>query len=293
MTRARIEVPSVESKSLGDGVGYVAISQFNGNTGAQFVSAYRKLIDGGANGIVLDLRDDPGGYLDQAILVGRALIPQGVIVQIEDKAGNRRSYSTIPHEPGPPLVVLVNGNTASAAEIVAGAVQDHGVGTLVGTHTYGKASVQSLHNLSGAGGLRLTEARYLTPSGRYIDKVGLTPDVQVPAPGAGVFPEMPALGSRNLAPGASGTEVKGLQLRLDSLGYNPGPADGVFGPRTAAALHGFQSDSGLAAGAADAETLQALSARIDAKRRTVVRERQLDRAVEILRQKTSSVSNGG
>jgi carboxyl-terminal processing protease len=165
--------------------GYIRISQFQEKTDSEFEKAMKALEDeskGTLKGLVLDLRNDPGGLLDQAVKVADRFIESGLIVSVEGRKEDQkmkfhaRPDGTLTRYP---LVVLVNSGSASGAEIVAGAIQDHGRGLLVGTQTFGKGSVQTIIPLKDGSGLRLTTARYYTPSGRSIQAKGIVPDIIV------------------------------------------------------------------------------------------------------------------
>lgn len=181
IVRAVIHVKSVRYRRLGD-YGYVRIAQFQEGTAREFREALRKLqAEGRIKGLVLDLRNDPGGLLEEAVKVADEFLDKGLIVYTQGRTPEqRREYRAHPNGAPPwPLVVLVNAGTASGAEIVAGALQDHGRALLVGTKTFGKGSVQTLIPLEGGAGLRLTTAMYYTPKGRCIQAKGIEPDVVV------------------------------------------------------------------------------------------------------------------
>lgn len=180
ITRAKIDVPNVESDLLEDGVGYVRLYSFNASAASDVRESVEKLTAEGARGFVLDLRNNPGGLLSSSVEVGSLFIPEGVIVTVEERSGEPERYrATGDAITDAPLVVLVNGNSASASEIVAGALQDHGRAILVGEKTFGKGSVQQIEELSFGGAVKLTVAHYMTPKGRAIDRIGLAPDVVV------------------------------------------------------------------------------------------------------------------
>jgi len=181
ITRATIVVPSVTSKMLPNDIAYLQIFDFGQTTSQDFHDQLKALMAKNPKGIILDLRDNGGGYLDTAISVASEFIPKGVIVYEQSGDGTKKSYQATSGGLATgniPLVVLVNGYSASASEIVSGAIQDTGRGKLVGEKTYGKGTVQlviPLNNNQGA--MHITVARWLTPKGRQIDKIGLTPDV--------------------------------------------------------------------------------------------------------------------
>jgi len=180
ITRQEISVPSVEGRLLPNTrIGYVAISQFTEKTPDEMLQMLTKLKDQGMQGIILDLRDNPGGELTSATRVADNFIPEGPIVYIDYRTGAedvKRADDKYLHLP---LAVLVNGGSASAAEILAGAVKDTESGVLVGTRTFGKGIVQTVFTLGNDTGLKLTTARYLTPNKKDIHKKGINPDVVV------------------------------------------------------------------------------------------------------------------
>jgi carboxyl-terminal processing protease len=180
--RARIVIPSVEGEMLADGVGYVRINNFGQDTARDLRQALGQLERDGAAGLVLDLRGNPGGYLEAAIEVVSQFVGDGTVMLERFGDGREQQYTARPNGLATewPLVVLVDEGSASASEIVAGAIQDRGRGTLVGETTYGKGTVQVSTQLAEDGGVvKLTVARWLTPNGRTIQDQGLTPDVEV------------------------------------------------------------------------------------------------------------------
>lgn len=185
ITRDIIQVTSIRNRMIEPGVGYVRISQFQERTGRDFVEAMESLREeneGALDGLVLDLRNNPGGVLQASVDVVDALITQGLIVYTEGRLPNSASEfeanSDDPSE-GVNLVVLINGGSASASEIVAGAVQDHSRGVIMGTRSFGKGSVQTILPLNDNHAIKLTTARYYTPNGRSIQAQGIEPDIEV------------------------------------------------------------------------------------------------------------------
>jgi carboxyl-terminal processing protease len=187
ITRAVIEVKSVDSRMLEPGYGYLRISHFQTNTQEAVDSALQELeqkTEDGLQGLVLDLRNNPGGVLSAAVSVSDTFLEQGLVVYTEGRSNDSRlRYSARPGDAidGAPLVVLVNEGSASASEIVAGALQDHGRAVVVGKKTFGKGSVQTIQDLSAGGALKLTTARYYTPDGRSIQASGIEPDIRTGA----------------------------------------------------------------------------------------------------------------
>lgn len=181
MARRKVENPTVEYKMLADNIGYIEVTSFYEVTGEQFVAAVEDLNSQGMEGLIVDLRGNGGGLLDIAVEMLDYMLPAGKIVYTEDKDGNVTSEynSTDDQQFTKPLAVLVNGYSASASEIFAGAIKDYGIGTLVGTNTFGKGIVQRVFPLEDGSAVKLTIAKYFTPKGNDIHKVGIKPDVEV------------------------------------------------------------------------------------------------------------------
>ena len=184
ITRAIIKVTSVKSRSLEKGYGYVRITQFQSRTGDNLASAISKLKDenDGLKGLVLDLRNNPGGVLNAAVAVSDAFIDKGLIVYTEGRTNdsdNKFHATSGDLMKGAPLIVLVNGGSASASEIVAGALQDHQRAVILGTQSFGKGSVQTILPMNNGTAVKITTARYFTPNGRSIQAEGIVPDIKV------------------------------------------------------------------------------------------------------------------
>ena len=178
--RDEVEIQTVSYAMTEDYVGYICIAQFEDVTARQFEAAVEDLKSQGVKGIVVDIRNNPGGLLTSVVSMLKYILPEGLIVYTEDKAGNRREYSGNDNqELDMPLAVLVNGNSASAAEIFAGAIQDYEKGTIIGTQTYGKGIVQTVKPLTDGSAIKLTTAKYFTPKGQDIHGKGVTPDETV------------------------------------------------------------------------------------------------------------------
>lgn len=178
--REKIQSQTVEHEMKEDKIGYISVQGFEDVTYEQFKSALEDLEAQGMEGLVIDLRNNPGGNLDTVVEMLKLILPEGRIVSIKDKYGNEETYDCDgKHEFQKPLAVLVNGYSASASEIFAGAVKDYGIGTLVGTTTYGKGIVQELFSFEDDTMIKITTAEYFTPSGENIHKKGIQPDVEV------------------------------------------------------------------------------------------------------------------
>lgn len=179
-TRDTVEAQTVKYEMLEGKTGYLSVSEFDSVTYAQYEEALNELTDQGMTGLIVDLRNNPGGNLNTVCEMLDLVLPKGTIVYTEDKDGKRETAtSDDEHQINVPMVVLVNGNSASASEIYAGAIQDYGIGKIVGTQTYGKGVVQQIFDLGDGTSVKLTIAEYFTPNGRSIDGEGITPDVEV------------------------------------------------------------------------------------------------------------------
>lgn len=244
LLRARIEMQTVFAKWLEPGMGYIKITQFDGRTGGEFVEQLEKMEKEGLDALVLDLRDNPGGLLSEAVAVARAVMPAGEITRIVGRDGEAReiiySYASSPKPY--PMAVLVNGETASGAEIVAAALQDHKLAILVGSTTIGKATVQSYNSFPGGGGMRYTVARYVTPLQKDIHGCGIVPDYEMDVPRA--FKYYRYLYPKIMEKGSYGASVELLQEMLSIIGYDLN-VSAVFDRDTEEAMKQFQRDRGL------------------------------------------------
>lgn len=179
--RQRIEIETVEYSMLEEGIAYLQLTEFNAIAADKVRAALIDLLAQNPRGLILDLRDNPGGFVSSVEAIGEELLPEGVLFYETGKDGEREEHrvSGAGLATEIPLVVLINAGSASASEILAGAVQDHGRGVLIGEPSFGKGSVQLEHTLSDGSGLRVTTAHWFTPDGRGIDGQGLTPDILI------------------------------------------------------------------------------------------------------------------
>ena len=180
--RATIKIDTAKGTMLEDGMGYIRIASFSENTGKEFKAAYDSLEEQGMKGLIIDLRENPGGLVTSCVEIANMVVPKGPIVSVVERDGSKEVHESKLEESKYPIVVLIDGNSASASEILAGALQDTGAATLVGTKSYGKGSVQVVVPMLHDDGLKLTIAKYYTPNGRCIDGTGIEPDVEVELP---------------------------------------------------------------------------------------------------------------
>jgi carboxyl-terminal processing protease len=179
----QISIPTIESSIKNKNIGYIKVTQFAENTDADFINALNSMRNKNIKGLIIDLRDNPGGYVDDAINISNELLPKDTIFYTVDNAGKKEvSVSDDKHKLNIPIVVLVNGQSASASEIVSGALKDNKHAVLIGTKTYGKGVVQGTFDLKDGSAIKITVARYYTPSGVCIQGKGIKPDIKVELP---------------------------------------------------------------------------------------------------------------
>ncbi len=179
IVRKRIKIENIKSKVLEGNIGYISLKMFDGESERYFNQHLDALLAKNVRGLIIDVRDNPGGSYDQVVGIVDRIVPEGVIVYTEDRQKNKEYEYSDQTQLEVPLVILINGNSASASEILAGAVKDHNKGTLIGTTTYGKGLVQAVVDLKDGSGLKFTVARYFTPNGISIHGIGVEPDIKV------------------------------------------------------------------------------------------------------------------
>ncbi len=177
--REKVVIITAKERMLEDGIGYIRISNFGDHTASEFSKCLDNLKAYGVKGIVIDLRNNPGGTLDSVVKVADYLLPEANIITIKDKQGNEKKYDSDADYNDLPVCVLMNKYSASAAEALAGAIADNGRGILIGEKSFGKGVVQSIFEMGDGTAFKLTTARYYTPGGTCIDKVGITPQIEV------------------------------------------------------------------------------------------------------------------
>lgn len=179
IVRAVIDINQIEYEMLKNNIGYIDIASFDQNVSLDFSNAYFELTKQGAKSIIIDLRNNPGGYMSGALSIANLFIKNGILVSTVDKDGKRTDYPATSNGYDIPIVILINESSASASEILTGALKDHGIATVVGTKSYGKGLIQEIVGLSDNGAVRVTIAEYYTPNYNKINKIGITPDVVV------------------------------------------------------------------------------------------------------------------
>jgi len=180
VTRGRVESPTIVYEMKEDGIGYIQITEFDDITSDQFIKAYDDLKGQGLNALIIDLRSNGGGNLSTVLAISEQLLPKGIITYTEDRDGYREEYTCAgKNEIQIPCVVLTNGYTASASELLTGALRDYGKATIIGTNTFGKGIVQSVMALGDGSGLKFTTSSYFTPKGECIQGYGIAPDIEL------------------------------------------------------------------------------------------------------------------
>ena len=182
LVRANITVNRIESGMLADGIGYIYLYEFAGDCATEFAAAVRQLEASGAKGLIIDLRDNPGGWVNDAESIGDIFLDKGTLCYLQYNDGSREYYSTKDGKTEMELVILMNEHSASSSEILAGALKDRADATIVGVQSYGKGIVQTVIGLDGGAGMQMTIAQYYTPNGNAVHKVGITPDVEIHLP---------------------------------------------------------------------------------------------------------------
>jgi len=179
IVRKKIKVSNIEWEMLEGNVGYIRILMFDNDAYSYFAKALDELAAKGMKGLIIDVRDDPGGDYEQVVEIADRLLPKGLIVYTEDRNKKRDEKFSDERQFDKPLAILVNGNSASASEVLSGAIKDHKKGKLIGTKTFGKGLVQQVYGFKDGSGLKLTVSRYFTPSGQCIQGIGIEPDIKV------------------------------------------------------------------------------------------------------------------
>jgi len=289
IVRDIIEINPVEYEIKENNIGYIMIRQFNANTYENMAEAVAELLDKKVDGFIIDLRNNPGGSLSEVVKVSDYFLDKKTpIVHIEYKGDNKTSYKArIGKVINKPIVVLVNEGSASASEIFAGAIQDTKTGTIVGTQTYGKGTVQTVIPITNGGGVKLTIAEYLTSNGRKIDGIGLTPDIVVENHAAenrdDIISFAPMIEDVESKKDDKGLNIYGAQQRLGYLGYDV-EATGILDEKTYEAIKKFQESQDISPdGTLDFETRNKLSEETLEAYQNGIEDLQLQKAIEIIK----------
>ncbi|MFT9600078.1 S41 family peptidase [Mesobacillus sp.] len=283
ITRDTIPIETVYGEMLDDGIAKVQITNFSQNTANELVNILNDLQKQGMKGLVLDLRQNPGGLLDQAIKISSLFVPEGeILFQVEDREGNVEKYaSENKNNQSLPLVVIIDKGSASASEILAGAVSESAGVPLVGEKSFGKGTVQRAEDFSDGSNMKFTTEKWLTPKGNWIHKKGIKPDHEVPMPEYASLPFIDP--ETELKVSTASEQVKAAQKMLKALGFEPGREDGFYDEKTEEAVIAFQKskeleETGILKGSSTIELMNALREQIKND------DPQVQKAIEVLKQ---------
>lgn len=290
VVRDDIDVQTVYSKMLEDDIGYIDIRQFALNTGESFSTHLSDLEEQELKGLVIDLRNNPGGVLSVVVDMVEHFIPEGeVIVQVEDGNGLRQKEISEGGEKHYPVVVIINEGSASASEIMAAALQQSAHMKVIGMPSFGKGTVQQTFDSGGGDGsnVKMTIAKWLTPDGTSINEVGVQPDVKVELPEYYMATVLPK--DEELTFDQNSIHVRSVQLMLTALGFDPGRTDGYFSEKTELAVKAFQKVHELnVTGIVDTDTANKLETAYAEKLRAQESDLQLQKALEVLKEELAN-----
>ncbi|MFZ7944330.1 S41 family peptidase [Bacillus sp. S3] len=284
IVRDTIPIETVYGEMVDDTIAKVQITSFSTNTSKELVATLNDLQKKGMKGLVLDLRQNPGGLLDQAVSITSMFVPKGkIIVKEEDRNGKIKEIaSQNDGNPNLPLVVLIDKGSASASEIFAAAVKESAGVPLVGEKSFGKGTVQTAADFKDGSNLKYTIAKWLTPNGNWIHKKGIVPDVEVALPEYATLPIINP--DKELTESTSSTEIQTAQKMLKAVGYDPGREDGFFDEKMKEAVIAFQTAQGLPAdGILKGDSTMKLMELLREKIKTS--DTQLQKAVDVLKGK--------
>jgi carboxyl-terminal processing protease len=286
VVRDDIDVETVFGEMLTDQIGKIEIRQFSANTAKRFEEVLKSLETKGLKGLVIDVRNDPGGLLNVVVDIVNPFVKSGTtIVQVENRQGQREPTPSTGSGKNFPVTVLVNKGSASASEILAGAFQEAVGSKLVGETTYGKGTVQVTFEkeMGDGSNIKMTVYKWLTPNGNWIHKKGIVPDIAVEQPA--YFKAAPLSKKSTLKADSTSDEVKNLQLMLAGVGFDPGRTDGYFSDKTVLAVRAFQRTNGLPmTGDVDTDTANKLENAILEQIRDPKNDLQLKAAVQSLQE---------
>lgn len=283
IVRDTIPIETVYAEMLPDGIAKIQVTSFSDDTAKELRTALAEMQEKNMKGLILDLRGNPGGLLDQAIEIASMFVPNGeIILQVEDRSGKKEIIKS--ENDGTletPMVVVIDKGSASASEIVAGAVSESAGIQLIGEKTFGKGTVQTAEDFKDGSNFKFTAARWLTPKGNWINEKGVEPDVAVSLP---AYANLPFISpDKELKESDSSAEVKGAEEMLKAAGYNPGKVDGFYDQDTEAAVLKFQKDNKLkATGTIKDETTMKLMETL--REKILKNDTQVKKAIEILKE---------
>lgn len=284
VVRDDIPVETVYSEMLEGQVGKIEIREFVQHTAQKFKEALKQLEDQGMKGLVIDVRNNPGGLFPAVIEMSEPFLASGkTIVQVEDRNGEKQATVSKGTGKKYPVAVLINNGSASASEIMAGALQEMGGAKLVGEKTYGKGTVQITFDKEFGDGsnIKMTIMKWLTPNGNWIHKKGIAPDIPVEQPA--YFKVAPLSKKTTLKQDMAGDDVKNLQIMLEGIGQTPGRTDGYFNDKTVIAVKAFQRLNNLpVTGEVDEKTAQKLEETVAKEIRSAKNDLQLKAAVQYI-----------
>ncbi|WP_068777475.1 S41 family peptidase [Paenibacillus sp. FJAT-26967] len=289
IVRAEIDIETVFAEMLEDGIGKIEVRQFSANTGDHFKKELEKLESQGMKGLIIDVRNDPGGLLNVVIDMVEPFVPKGKpIVQIENRDGKKEATTSKGGTKNYPVVVLTNKGSASASEILAGAFKEAVGSKTIGETTFGKGTVQETYvkEMGDGSNIKMTVYKWLTPDGNWIHKKGIEPDIKVEQP---AFFKASILSKKDtLKPDSNNEDVKNLQLMLTGIGHAPDRTDGYYSAKTAQAVKAFQTSKGLpATGEVDIATAKKLETAVLEAIKLPKNDNQLKAAVKELQTQLS------
>lgn len=281
IVRDDVALETVNARLEDNGIGVIEITQFSLNTAERFKDELTNLETKGMKGLVIDVRNNPGGVLSVVIDIAQQFVPKGeLIVQVENKAGKREKSLSKGSSKSYPVTLLMNKGSASASEILAGALQDSAGAILIGENSFGKGTVQtSFDKQLGDGSLlKITIAKWLTPKGTWIHEKGIKPNIAVSQPD--YFLVAPINKEKTLEYNSNNEDVKSAQVMLKGLGFNPGRTDGYFDQETKSAVEKFQSSQKLKTnGIIDVKTAEALESELIKQIQDPVNDMQLKQGI--------------
>ncbi|WP_219834372.1 S41 family peptidase [Paenibacillus sp. R14(2021)] len=287
IVRDDIDYETVYSHLRDDGIGVIEIRQFSLNTGERFAEELAKLEKQGMKGLVIDVRGNPGGVLPVVVSVAQPFVPEGEpIVQVEDKSGHREKTVSTGKGKSYPVAVLMNKGSASASEVLAGALKEEAHAVLIGETSFGKGTVQVSYDKVMADGslIKMTIAKWLTPLGNWVHEKGLKPDVEVLPPDYYTAARLSK--EKTLVPNTIDENTKSLQMMLSGLGYKVDRKDGYYSSETESSVRAFQKKAGLpVTGRTDKATAEKVEEQLIVKIRDEKSDTQLLKAVTVLKAK--------